>query len=214
MTSKQSNIYEELVEEFIVELENGEFVEASLAIVRLLRLQQITCGYVGTEPGEPLVRLDDENPRLKLLHSICEHMPHKTIIWARFVEDINQIMDMLTLSGEKAVRYDGQVDDDEKATAKEEFQNGEAKFFVANPQAGATGLTLHAARTVIYYSNSFNLVDRLQSEDRAHRIGQEHPVNYIDLVCNGTVDEKIVKSLKGKQEIASEIIGDDLREWL
>jgi SNF2 family DNA or RNA helicase len=90
----------------------------------------------------------------------------------------------------------------------------QAKFFVGNPQAGATGITLHAARTVIYYSNSFNLVDRLQSEDRAHRIGQEHPVQYIDLVASGTVDEHIVKSLRNKFDIATQITGDTLKEWL
>jgi SNF2 family DNA or RNA helicase len=86
--------------------------------------------------------------------------------------------------------------------------------FVSNPQAGATGLTLTQAQTVIYYSNSFKLVDRLQSEDRAHRIGQEHPVNYIDLVAGGTVDEKIVRSLRDKWDVAAQITGDELKDWL
>ena len=211
LTAAQDRLYKELVSEFTAELDSGETVDAGLAIVRLLRLQQITCGYVGTEPGEPLILLGDKNPRMEALKEICENTPHKAIIWARFTEDINQIMDLL---GDEAVRYDGQVSNDEKAAAKESFQNGEAKFFVGNPQAGATGLTLHAARTVVYYSNSFNLVDRLQSEDRAHRIGQEHPVNYIDLVVQGSVDEHIVKSLRSKHDIADEITGDKVKEWL
>ena len=88
------------------------------------------------------------------------------------------------------------------------------RFLIGNPAKGKEGHDLYAARTVIYYSNSFNLIDRLQSEDRAHRIGQEHPVNYIDLVANGTVDEHIIGALRDKFNIASQITGDKMREWL
>ena len=116
--------------------------------------------------------------------------------------------------GDRAVRYDGQTSDDERAEAKRAFQAGEKQFFVGNPAAGATGLTLHKARTVIYASNSFKLTDRLQSEDRAHRIGQEHPVAYIDLVAPGTVDEHIMKALRNKLDISSLLTGDDIKDWI
>jgi len=107
-----------------------------------------------------------------------------------------------------------QVDDDARARSKENFQKGDAEFFIANAAAGATGLTLHAARTVVYYSNSFKLVDRLQSEDRAHRIGQEHPVNYIDLVAPNTIDTHIVTALRNKFDIANQITGDQMKDWI
>jgi SNF2 family DNA or RNA helicase len=67
---------------------------------------------------------------------------------------------------------------------------------------------------VVYYSNNYDLEKRLQSEDRAHRIGQVNKVTYIDLICEDTVDEKIVKALKSKINIANEILGEELREWL
>lgn len=245
LTPEQEAAYIQLREEYMTFVE-GDLVTAPLAIVRLLRLQQITCGYVPSdereveiieEDGEVTVKenqrfhlLGDSNPRLELLAEICGDLPHKAIIWAKFTKDIDQIMDML---GSEAVRYDGQVKDAERAEAIARFQGRrpifeggtrtgweevpveqQAKYFVANPAAAGEGLTLHAARTVIYYNNSFKLVDRLQSEDRAHRIGQQHPVSYIDIVAPDTVDEHIVRALRNKLNIANQITGDKFKEWL
>ena len=88
------------------------------------------------------------------------------------------------------------------------------RFFVGNPSVGGFGITLTAATTVVYYSNSYNLEHRLQSEDRAHRIGQTRSVNYVDLICPKTVDEKIVKALRDKKKLSAEVLGDEWKEWL
>jgi SNF2 family DNA or RNA helicase len=88
------------------------------------------------------------------------------------------------------------------------------RFFVGNPQTGGYGITLTEANTVIYYSNGYDLEKRLQSEDRAHRIGQKKSVTYIDLIAEKTVDEKIVKALRKKINIASEVLGEELRSWI
>lgn len=209
-------------------------VIAALAITRLLRLQQITCGYLPTDDeAEPVYTIPGPNRRLDLLRELIEESQHKVIVWARFQKDITLIMDALRERGISAVRYDGLVNDDERADAKARFQgerplyhNGQvvgrepvppeeqARVFVGNPAAGATGLTLTAAKTVIYYSNSFKLIDRLQSEDRAHRIGQTNSVLYIDLVAEDSVDEKVVEALRNKFNVASQITGDRLKEWL
>lgn len=212
MTPKQRSVYNQVKNDAIALLESGETVTAPLAITRLLRMQQITCGYVPTDDGMGAFEtFDGANPRLDLLGEICDTIGHPAIIWARFRRDIDLIMEML---GDKAVRYDGSTSDDGRAKAKAAFQAGDVQFFVGNPAAGATGLTLTKARTVIYASNSFKLTDRLQSEDRAHRIGQEHPVCYIDLIAPGTVDEHIVAALREKRDIASELTGDQLKEWM
>lgn len=209
-------------------------VVAALAITRLLRLQQITSGYLPTdEEEEPLYVIPGPNPRLAALLDIIEESTHKVIVWARFRLDIDLIMEALSGRGVPAVRYDGAVSDDGRAEAKARFQGvrtvyekgklvgrspvpeeEQARVFVGNPAAGATGLTLTAARTVVYYSNSFKLIDRLQSEDRAHRIGQENRVLYVDLVAEDTVDNNIVTSLRSKFNIARQITGDKLQEWL
>lgn len=214
LSREQQRVYDELKNEFMTFLDSGEFIAAPLAITRLLRLQQITSNYVPAEDGEGMHLISDKNPRIDCLRELIEVTPHKTIIWARFRQDIDQIMELLTAMGRKPVRYDGQVDDVQRGKNKEAFQDGDATDFVGNPAAGATGLTLHAARTVIYYNNSFKLRDRLQSEDRAHRIGQEHPVNYVDIVAPDTVDENIVHALRNKLDIASQITGDELKEWI
>lgn len=228
MTPEQTALYRQLRDEFIIWLESGEPVTADMAIVRLLRLQQILCGYLpsddfqgpgaagegpwGTSPCD----LPGGNPRLAALMEVVGEIPRerKAIIWARFRRDIDIIMDALTQAGENAVRYDGKVDGDARAAAIQSFQEGDARFFVANPAAGGTGLTLTAATTVVYYSNDFNLENRLQSEDRAHRIGQDHPVLYIDFVASDTVDEQIAEARRKKIDVASKITGDELKKWL
>ena len=88
------------------------------------------------------------------------------------------------------------------------------RFFVGNPQTAGRGITLTAANTVIYYANDFNLETRIQSEDRCHRIGQHNPVTYIDLITEGTIDKKIVKSLRNKINLSAKVLGEEAREWL
>ena len=85
---------------------------------------------------------------------------------------------------------------------------------IGTPQTGGYGITLTQANTVIYYSNGYDLEKRLQSEDRAHRIGQKKTVTYIDMIAEDTVDEKIVEALKKKINIASEVMGEELKEWI
>jgi len=212
MGPKQRKLYETIRDDFMAFMEDGSLVTAPMIITRLLRLQQITSGYMPGDDCETMHFLPD-NPRMSALLDTLEDVNGKAIIWARFRQDINQIMAEL---GEHAVRYDGSVSYDQRMENRRRFQdpNDSARFFVANPAAGATGLTLTEASTVIYYSNSFKLEDRLQSEDRAHRIGQKDNVRYIDLIASGTVDARIVDSLRKKLDVASQVTGDRLKEWL
>lgn len=215
LTDEQHSAYNTLKEEFLLFLDSGETVSAPLVITRLLRLQQITCGYLPLDPGpdgEPQLQRFVENPRLAALKEVLEDLEGKAIIFARFRADIDQICEAL---GEEAVRYDGAVEGDDRLDARQRFQgDDEIKYFVGNPAVAGTGLTLHAASNVIYYSNSFDLEHRLQSEDRAHRIGQSRTVNYIDLVAKGTVDSKIVQSLREKKDLAAQITGDEVKQWI
>lgn len=195
--------------------EKGGLVAADLAITRLLRLQQVTCGYLPNELGsEEPFHVFKENPRLDRFMTGALNLPHGCIVWARFTKDINLIVEALTAAKRKVVRYDGQVSEVDRAIAKKKFQDGEAQFFVANPAAISTGITLIQAKTVIYYSNTFSLVKRLQSEDRAHRIGQTSSVHYVDMIANQTVDEGIVQALRDKMDVASQVTGDRLKAWL
>ena len=219
MTPKQKNLYNQLRDELEIELENGRVVDGNLAITRLLRLQQITCGYMVTDADEPVVLCDKTNPRLEATVAWLERLSHPAIVWARFRHDVDQLMDAL---GPRACRYDGKLSNDDCERSKLAFNAGEFQFFVGNPAKGARGLTLNAAKSVAYYSNTFKLTERLQSEDRPHRIGQdgvdhgEHGfgVLYGDVLAVGTVDMKIVSALRGKYNIAAMLNRDKLRAWI
>jgi len=159
------------------------------------------------------------NNRVSELSSILEETDGKAIIWANYRHDIKRIEKLLIdMYGEESVgTYYGDVPQERREEVINQFQNPNSpmRFFVGNTQTGGYGITLTAASTVIYFSNNYDLEKRLQSEDRAHRIGQTNKVTYIDIVCEKTVDEKIVKALRKKQSIASTILGEDnLKDWL
>ncbi len=205
-------LYKDLRDNFMVELEGGAEITAPLAIVRLTRLQQITCGFV-TVDGERQVTPLEKNPRIDaLMEVLSDSNIDSAIIWAHFTRDIDNIV--AALGGDKCAVIDGRVPDSERKDLVKKFQSGEVPFFVGNPAAISEGITLHRTATVIYYSNGYKLSERLQSEDRAHRIGQKRNVTIIDLVAEGTVDTRIVKALREKQNIASQVTGDNLREWI
>lgn len=210
LTPLQERLLNELRDNLVAILESGKRVEAPLAITRLLRAQQITCGYVASEAGEPAERLPGKNPRLDCFAELEESISTQGIVWARFKPDIDILMDLL---GKRAVRYDGSLSDDEAERSKRAFQAGDAQWFVGNPQKGKEGLTLVQGKAMVYYSNSFKLIDRLQSEDRAHRFGQDVSLGIYDIVTP-RVDNHIVNALRGHFDIATKINGDRLREWI
>jgi len=149
---------------------------------------------------------------------VLDEIEGKAIIWANYIYDIEHIVKEVKKEyGENSVvQYYGAISSEKRQEAIEKFQDPDSpvKFFVGNPQTGGYGITLTAASNVIYYSNGYDLEKRLQSEDRAHRIGQRKSVTYVDLVAPKTVDEKIKKALRKKINIASEIMGEELRDWI
>lgn len=212
LTKEQRRMYDELRNDSLTLIGN-QTVTADLAIVRLLRFQQIICGYVKTDENvdEPAVRLPGPNPRLNEFLEIDATTHTQGIVWCRFKADVDLICERL---GDQAARYDGSLSEDEAEAQKQRFQAGEAKWFVATQAKGRTGLTLIQAKVAVYYSNSFSLEFRLQCEDRPHRHGQDQPVLNIDLVAEDTVDEHIIKSLRAGRDIAASLTGDELQEWI
>jgi len=183
----------------------------------LLRLHQITCGYLPTDDGqsEPVPL---KNNRMDELLSVLEETEGKVIIWANYRYSIFDIEQNLQkkFGEDSVVTYFGDTKDKDRQETVKKFQDSKSpvRFFVANQQTGGYGLTLTAAHTVVYYSNNYDLEKRIQSEDRAHRIGQKNNVTYIDIICEKTVDENIVSSLRNKIDLASQSLGETLKEWL
>jgi SNF2 family DNA or RNA helicase len=180
----------------------------------MTRLQQICSGYLPADDEDDLRPIGKEQPRLKRLLEILETVPRQAIIWAKYNIDVDEIARALGKAGHTFDIYDGRTPSDDRQRVKQDFQAGRFRFFLGKPTAAGRGLTLTAADTVIYYNNGWSLDDRLQSEDRAHRIGQKRTVNYIDIVGRGTIDEYILKILKEKRQLSAQVMGDEILPWI
>ena len=213
LTDEQQKVYKQMKEEALAIL-NEKTVTTVNALTQLMRLQQITCGHFVADDG---TTQKIKSNRLNELMDILDEVEGKAIIWAHWQADIKNIIEEIKkVHGPcSVVDYYGLTPQDQRDKNKDAFQNdSKVRFIVGTPQTGGYGITLTAANTVIYYSNGYDLEKRLQSEDRAHRIGQHKPVTYVDILAEETVDEKIVKALRKKINIASEVLGEELRDWI
>lgn len=215
LTPEQRNAYDQMRVLALAQLpEDGSVATTQSILTQIMRLQQIACGHLKTDEGE-IKELP--NRRLDELMTVLDEVHGKAIIWANWTHDILKIeAEIKKAYGREAVAtYYGDTPQEQRQEIVTRFQeqDGRLRFFVGQPRTGGYGITLTAANTMIYYSNSYDLEVRLQSEDRAHRIGQRNPVTYIDLVSPNTVDEKILKALREKIRVADQVLGDDPRAW-
>jgi SNF2 family DNA or RNA helicase len=213
LTKEQEKIYEQMKKHALAML-NGKVTTTVTVLTQLMRLQQITCGHFVADDG---TTQEVKNNRMQELLDVLEQTEGKAIIWCHWQKDAKSIIEQIKkeYGPGSVVDYYGLTPQDERQDNIRKFQSDpKCRFMVGTPSTGGYGITLTAANTVIYYSNGYDLEKRLQSEDRAHRIGQKKNVTYIDIICEDTVDEKIVKSLQDKVNIASEVLGEELRDWI
>ena len=213
LSPDQRKLYEQMKKQALAILE-GKVSSTKNSLTQLMRLQQITCGHFTDDNGatQPI-----KNNRIDELMNVLEEVEGKAIIWAHYQYDMAKIMDAIKdkYGPGSFVDYYGLTPKEERQDNITKFQGDpKCRFFIGTPSTGGYGITLTAANTVIYYSNGYDLEKRLQSEDRAHRIGQKKSVTYVDINAENTVDEKIVKSLRKKINIASEVLGEELKSWI
>ena len=215
MSDEQNSVYNQMKKLALAQLDSGELSTTASILTQIMRLQQICCGFFQPDVGE--IRQLPNN-RLSELLDITDELQGKAIIWASFTHDIQQIARSLRdrFGPDSVALYYGDTPQEDRQKIVHKFQDmtSELRFFVGQPKTGGYGITLSAATTVIYYSNSYDLENRLQSEDRAHRIGQKKNVTYIDLVCPNTIDEKILEALKNKINLSQKVFGEEARNWL
>lgn len=214
LTAEQKKAYEQMKLMALSVLDEG-LVSTNNALTQLMRLHQIVCGYVKLDDGQ---EIELPNNRMSELMDLLAESDGKVIIWANYRKNIQDIK--LAIQKEygmtSVATYYGDTAAEDRQDIVDKFSDpkSELRFFVGNPTTGGYGLTLVSSHTVVYYSNSFDLEKRLQSEDRAHRIGQTEKVTYIDLIATNTVDEHIVKALRNKINIASAVLGEEIKGWL
>ena len=213
LTPDQFKVYDQMKRQAVAHL-NGKASSTMTVLTQLMRLQQITYGHFVANDGSTQ---DIKSNRINELMDVLSEIEGKVIIWGHWQKDIKNIIKAIVdeYGPGSVVDYYGLTPQDERQENIREFQNNpECRFIVGTPQTGGYGITLTQANTVVYFSNGYDLEKRLQSEDRAHRIGQKKSVTYVDLICEDTVDEKIVKALKDKINIASEVLGEELKSWI
>jgi SNF2 family DNA or RNA helicase len=235
MSAVQRKLYNDIIHKSLMEFSDGEEISVKSVLTKLLRVQQVLGGFVPQEKFGDALPIEANNVRINCLMDALAETDGKVIIWARFRAELEAIEKRIKKEyGEMScVAYHGGVDDVDREIAINRFQGVrpapntiadedapkweelepeyQARFFVGQQHSGGYGITLTAANTVIYFSNDFSLEARLQSEDRAHRIGQHHPVVYIDLEVIGTIDTKILKALRHKMDLAEMITRDAKR---
>ena len=213
LTPEQKRVYQEMKTSALAML-NGKMVTTMNVITQLMRLQQITCGHFKAD-DDSIQNI--KNNRITELMDVLEEVEGKAIIWAHWRHDIDTIVESIEeqYPGSVVTYYgDTSTEDRQKAIKKIQDPESKVRFLVGTPQTGGYGITLTGASTMIYYSNGYDLEKRQQSEARIDRIGQKKPMTYIDIIAEDTVDEKIVKSLRKKVNIATEIMGEKLKAWI
>jgi SNF2 family DNA or RNA helicase len=214
LSSEQEKVYLSMKQVALATL-NGKLVTTASVLTQLMRLHQITCGHFTADDGSTQLL---KNERLDELLNVLEEVVGKAVIWAHYRYDINVIVEAIKkeYGEDSVVTYFGDTTQDERQNAIKKIQDPESKvrFLVGTPQTGGYGITLTGASTMIYYSNGYDLEKRQQSEARIDRIGQTKNMTYIDIIAENTIDEKIVTALRKKVNIASEIMGEELKDWI
>jgi SNF2 family DNA or RNA helicase len=214
LSSEQQKLYNQMKRMAIAEL-SGKTMTTATALVQLMRLQQITCGHFKADDGTVK---QIKNNRVNELLEVLNEVEGKAIIWCHWRHDIQSVVKAIEkeYGPRSLVTYYGDTTTEDRQDAIKQIQNpdSEVRFLVGTPQTGGYGITLTEANTMIYFSNGYDLEKRTQSEARIDRIGQTRNMTYVDIIAENTVDEKIVKALRKKIDIASQIMGEELKDWI
>ena len=213
LTKEQKKVYDQMKKEAIAFLD-GKMQSSATVMTQLMRLHQITCGHFTADDG---TIKDLPCSRLGELMDILEKIEGKTIIWSHYTHDVRRIIEEIkkVYGDDSVVDYYGATDTDARSVNIKKFQTDDkCRFFVGTTHTGGYGITLTAGSNMIYFSNGYDLEKRQQSEARIDRIGQTKKMTYIDIMAQDTIDERIVKALRNKVNIANKIMDEDFREWI
>jgi SNF2 family DNA or RNA helicase len=214
LSKEQKKIYDSMKQLALAQLD-GKLMTTATALVQLMRLHQITCGHFKSDDGT-VQKI--KNERLDALMDILSEVENKAVIWAHYKHDIEIIVEAIKkeYGPDSYVTYYGDTPSEIRQNNIKLFQdeNSKVRFLIGTPQTGGYGITLTAGNVMIYYSNGYDLEKRTQSEARINRAGQKRKMTYIDIIAEDTVDEKIVDALRKKVDIASKVMGEELKEWI
>jgi len=202
LTATQLKHIKEIKTDFFSRLDSGEEVTAAHGAAAVVRVQQISNGFVML--GEDKIAWLD-NPRLDVVRDVRRRLLEPVVVWARFKEDVRILKEEF---GNDAVVYYGETSAEDRATAKELFIRGDVPIFIATAAAAGRGVDglQKICSDAIYYSQSYNAIERWQSEDRTNRIGSKHTSSYITLIGRGGADRSITRHIPGKTALSDLVL--------
>lgn len=201
-------VYRQLVKESYAELSGGKEITSPNILARLLRLSQLTGGFLGNDDTSAVEQVSAA--KLAALEDILDGATaegKKLVIIARFIPEIRAICKLLDKRGLRFSCITGEVKDRDEQVSQ--FQNNPAVMaFVGQIATAGLGITLTAASTMVFYSLDYSMSNFEQAKARIHRVGQRHPCTYVYLTARGTVDEKVLAALKDKADLAKTLVDD------
>lgn len=202
MTREQKRIYEEAKEYWFEQLVdyNSDYQRSIVIMGMFTALQQVACGFWHRRVKGGWETVEMYHHRLEYLQDAIDRASGQIVIWSKYQHDIAEIKEMLQkqYGNDSVCLFHGDINEKQRAAELDKFHSGSARFFLATPQCGGYGLTLNEAETVIFYSNGFKYSERIQAEDRTHRIGQTKRVLYIDIWADCGIEDRISSALASK----------------
>ena len=218
MNRKERDLYDRIRIDSYAELDGGGQITATTVLTKLLRLQQLTGGFLVDDSGEKprLVSRSKLDALADIIQDYVADAGKKLVIFARFLAEVHEIETLcqkILPSGKEAVAIYGEIKKEDRGEVIRRFQEDpDVMIFIGQIDTAGTGITLTAASTCVYYSKTYNYATYEQSLSRIHRIGQKNRCTYIDLVIEKTVDEMITKALAKKEDIAKTVV-DSWRDF-
>jgi SNF2 family DNA or RNA helicase len=201
MTNEQRDYYDYVKEFFLKKIEYEDIIDSFLIFQLFSALQQVVSGYHHDIKAKKVIPL--KHNRIDILNEIIEEIPKdkKIIIWAKYNYDIEQIKKYLANNqNNKVSLFYGKLNEQQRQEQLDLFRK-ENRFFLATQSCGGQSITLNESTYTIFYNNEFKYANRIQAEDRNHRIGQTNTVVYSDVLCNHSIDAMIDANLYKKQNI-------------
>lgn len=226
MAAKQKKAYEQMKELMVAEYENGEIVRAKSPLSKLLRLSQLASAYgqielkdvpdpnspiPGTLRTEEIVTMSDPSAKLDaFIDDLPDYGDSSVVVFAHHKQLIHLLAKRFDKMGIEYGLITGDQDLYERQAYMDSFQNGHIKYILVTLQAGGTGITLTKADTMVFLQRSYSMIDNIQAEGRAHRIGSEQhdKVTIVDYITKGTVDEAVVEAINNKKDNLEFILRD------
>lgn len=211
LAGEQLRAYEQMKRDLVIAIAEMPHVTASNILTQLLRLTQVTAGFIGGKGNE--VWIPDNAKATELDALVLEEARHEQIVIVGVYQYELEMLARRYVGGEDLPIIYGPTPNAMRDEIIREFQAGRRRLLFVQSRTGGIGINLTASQIAAFYTRSWSLEEWLQTQDRLHRIGQTGTVTILPFIAENTVDEDIAKALSEKQELSDTLTGDAARRF-